>query len=107
MEWPALAELARDAFPEDVIARARELQSEIGSIGAYSHSQGVPFIRKNVARFIEGQSIVTFAAVTPAAPPRARGAHFPKLWKLMFMSPILYVIPQSAMAIHRTRTTSS
>ena len=55
MEWPALAELARDAFPEDVIARARELQSEIGSIGAYSHSQGVPFIRKNVARFIEGQ----------------------------------------------------
>jgi len=53
MEWPALAELARDAFPEDVIARAKELQSEIGSIGAYSHSQGVPFIRKNVARFIE------------------------------------------------------
>ncbi|KAH9996337.1 transaminase [Russula vinacea] len=53
MEWPALAELARDAFPEDVIARAKELQSEIGTIGAYSHSQGVPFIRKNVARFIE------------------------------------------------------
>jgi alanine transaminase len=58
LEWPALAELARDAFPEDVIARAKELQGEIGSIGAYSHSQGVPFIRKNVARFIEGQSIV-------------------------------------------------
>lgn len=53
MEWPALAELARDAFPEDVIARAKELQGEIGSIGAYSHSQGVAFIRKNVARFIE------------------------------------------------------
>ncbi|KAH9968077.1 transaminase [Russula dissimulans] len=53
MEWPALAELAKDAFPDDVIARAKELQSEIGSIGAYSHSQGVPFIRKNVARFIE------------------------------------------------------
>jgi alanine transaminase len=56
MEWPALAELAKDSFPEDVIARAKELQSEIGSIGAYSHSQGVPFIRKNVAKFIEGQS---------------------------------------------------
>jgi len=55
MEWPKLAELARDAFPEDVIARAKELQGEIGSIGAYSHSQGVSFIRKNVARFIEGQ----------------------------------------------------
>ncbi|KAI0275729.1 transaminase [Russula aff. rugulosa BPL654] len=53
MEWPALAELARDAFPEDVIARAKELQSEIGSIGAYSHSQGIPFIRKNIASFIQ------------------------------------------------------
>ena len=58
LEWPALAELAKDAFPEDVIARAKELQGEIGSIGAYSHSQGVPFIRKNVAKFIEGQSII-------------------------------------------------
>jgi alanine transaminase len=42
-------------FPADVIARAKELQDEIGSIGAYSHSQGVPFIRKSVARFIEGE----------------------------------------------------
>jgi alanine transaminase len=56
MEWPALAELAKDAFPADVIARAKELKAEIGSIGAYSHSQGVPFIRKNVAHFIEGWS---------------------------------------------------
>jgi alanine transaminase len=56
MEWPKLAELAKDAFPEDVIARAKELQAEIGSIGAYSHSKGVPYIRQNVARFIEGWS---------------------------------------------------
>jgi len=56
MEWPALADLAKDAIPTDVIARAKELQAEIGSIGAYSHSQGVPFIRKNVANFIEGRS---------------------------------------------------
>jgi len=65
MEWPALAELARDVFPEDVIARAKELQSEIGSIGAYSHSQGVAFIRKNVARFIEGEfsAVSSFVAV--------------------------------------------
>jgi alanine transaminase len=54
-EWPALAELAPGVFPADVIARAKELQEEIGSIGAYSHSQGVPFIRKSVARFIEGE----------------------------------------------------
>ena len=53
-EWPTLAELAPNAFPKDVIARAKELSEEIGSIGAYSHSQGVPLIRKNVAKFIEG-----------------------------------------------------
>lgn len=54
MEWPALAELAPNVFPKDVVARAKELSEEIGSIGAYSHSQGVPLIRKNVAKFIEG-----------------------------------------------------
>ncbi|KAJ7089515.1 1-aminocyclopropane-1-carboxylate synthase 2 [Mycena epipterygia] len=52
-EWPALAELAPGVFPADVVARAKELCSEIGSIGAYSHGQGVPFIRKSVAKFIE------------------------------------------------------
>lgn len=54
MEWPALAELTNGVFPKDVIARAKELHAETGSVGAYSHSQGVPFIRKNVAKFIEG-----------------------------------------------------
>src|SRR6266849_9771594 len=77
MEWPTLAELARDAFPEDVIARAKELQSEIGSIGAYSHSQGVPFIRKNIARFIQG-TLIVIAAVIPLpfhhGVPRPRGS---------------------------------
>jgi len=53
MEWPALAELAPNAFPADVVARAKELSAEIGSVGAYSHSQGVPYIRKQVANFIE------------------------------------------------------
>ncbi|THV03813.1 transaminase [Dendrothele bispora CBS 962.96] len=52
MEYPALATLAPTAFPSDVLARAAELQSEIGSIGAYSHSQGVPYIRHSVAKFI-------------------------------------------------------
>jgi alanine transaminase len=56
MEYPALIELAPHAFPADVIQRAKELQAEIGSIGAYSHSQGIPFIRQNVAKFIEGMS---------------------------------------------------
>jgi alanine transaminase len=53
MEWPELANLAPNAFPQDVLERAKELTEEIGSIGAYSHSQGVPFIRKNVAKFIQ------------------------------------------------------
>ena len=59
MEWPELAKLAPDAFPKDVIARASELQAEIGSVGAYSQSQGVPFIRENVAKFIEGELSVS------------------------------------------------
>ncbi|KAF8964819.1 transaminase [Flammula alnicola] len=53
MEWPELATLAPNVFPADVVERAKELSTEIGSIGAYSHSQGVPFIRRNVAKFIE------------------------------------------------------
>ncbi|KAJ3728530.1 pyridoxal phosphate-dependent transferase [Lentinula raphanica] len=53
MEYPALAELAPGVFPEDVVQRAKQLQNEIGSIGAYSHSQGVPLIREHVAKFIE------------------------------------------------------
>ncbi|KAK2465584.1 hypothetical protein APHAL10511_002476 [Amanita phalloides] len=52
MEYPALAELAPGVFPKDVVARAKELSHEIGSVGAYSHSQGIPFIRKSVAKFI-------------------------------------------------------
>jgi alanine transaminase len=60
MEWPDLANLAPNAFPEDVRERAKELSAEIGSIGAYSHSQGVPLIRKSVAAFIEGVCVCVF-----------------------------------------------
>ena len=58
MEYPALMDLAKDIFPPDVIARAKQLRDEIGSIGAYSHCQGALFIRKNVAKFIEGMSLL-------------------------------------------------
>src|SRR5258706_10265359 len=47
-------ELGKDIFPKDAIARAKELYNEIGSIGAYSHSQGIAYIRKQVANFIKG-----------------------------------------------------
>lgn len=57
MEYPPLVDLVRGKWPDDVIARAQQLQAEIGSVGAYSHSQGIPLIRKHVAQFIEGASL--------------------------------------------------
>jgi alanine transaminase len=60
MEWPDLERLAPGVFPKDVIDRARQLRAEIGSIGAYSHSQGVPFIRQHVAEFISSKEIHIF-----------------------------------------------
>jgi alanine transaminase len=40
-------------YHQDAINRARWLLSEVGSVGAYSMSAGVPAIRQSVARFIE------------------------------------------------------
>lgn len=53
LEYPPLMDSGKNIFPADTISRAKELYSEIGSIGAYSQSQGIPFIRKSVADFIE------------------------------------------------------
>ncbi|KAI9476564.1 MAG: pyridoxal phosphate-dependent transferase [Benjaminiella poitrasii] len=44
--------LVSQLYPSDAIERAELLLNAIGSVGAYSHSQGVPFIRKTVAQFI-------------------------------------------------------
>ncbi len=60
MEYPPLVDIVKDVWPSDVIERAQELQTEIGSIGAYSHSKGVPLIRKHVAKFIEGTYMFLF-----------------------------------------------
>ncbi|GAA5921031.1 hypothetical protein JCM3775_004060 [Rhodotorula graminis] len=53
-EYPDLIShpLSKDIFPSDALERARSLLEEIGSTGAYSHSMGVPSIRKRVAKFI-------------------------------------------------------
>ncbi|CAG8468035.1 9690_t:CDS:2 [Ambispora leptoticha] len=40
-------------YPRDAIERAEKLLKHIGSVGAYSHSQGISHIRENVAKFIE------------------------------------------------------
>lgn len=41
-----------DLYPLDVVERAKILLKEIGSVGAYSQSLGVPYIRKQIAHFI-------------------------------------------------------
>ncbi|KAH8551506.1 pyridoxal phosphate-dependent transferase [Umbelopsis sp. PMI_123] len=42
-------------YPQDAIDRAESLLKNCISVGAYSHSKGVPAIRKNVAKFIENR----------------------------------------------------
>ncbi|KAG2222573.1 hypothetical protein INT45_008692 [Circinella minor] len=50
---PEKESLVSQLYPIDAIQRARQILKDIGaSIGAYSHSQGVPALRKSVANFI-------------------------------------------------------
>ncbi|KAK6459543.1 alanine transaminase [Scheffersomyces xylosifermentans] len=51
LQYPAIADAVD--YPEDVKERARVILENIGSIGAYSHSQGAPYIRQSIANFIE------------------------------------------------------
>jgi alanine transaminase len=51
-EYPELIKLALNVFPADVVASAQAISDRIGSIGAYTHSQGIPLIRQHVAEFI-------------------------------------------------------
>lgn len=53
LEYPALLE-QEQLFPADVRERAKWLLEQVGSVGAYSQSQGCLGLRKSVARFIEG-----------------------------------------------------
>lgn len=58
LEYPKLLDspdVLRNAlgYEQDVIDRAQWLLHEAHSVGAYSHSQGVPAIRDSVAKFIE------------------------------------------------------
>jgi alanine transaminase len=58
LEYPALLDV-KGLFPADVQERARTLLKDVGSVGAYSHSQGAPGIRKSVAKFIESEFMFT------------------------------------------------
>ncbi len=58
LENPLLLEhedvlLEKLGYQTDVIARAKWLLSKVGSVGAYSASNGVPAIRQSVADFLE------------------------------------------------------
>lgn len=55
IQYPQLMENEQtaSAFPSDVIARAKRLLADIGSVGAYSHSKGATIVRKSVANFLE------------------------------------------------------
>ncbi|KAJ3087824.1 hypothetical protein HK102_010206 [Quaeritorhiza haematococci] len=59
VEYPDLMneenlDATRKLFPADAIKRAKEILAAVGgSVGAYSHSQGVPLVRKHVAQYIE------------------------------------------------------
>ena len=46
-------ELLNHDFPLDVKKRASKILQECHSVGSYSHSKGIPFIRKKVAAYIE------------------------------------------------------
>ncbi|KAK7204139.1 pyridoxal phosphate-dependent transferase [Myxozyma melibiosi] len=54
VQYPDLleSEAATTIFPADARERASVLLREIGSVGAYSQSQGVPYIRQSIADFI-------------------------------------------------------
>ncbi|CAM0138256.1 alanine transaminase, variant 2 [Umbelopsis sp. WA50703] len=49
---PEARHIVSQLYPRDAIERAELLLQHIGSVGAYSHSQGIPHIRENVAKFI-------------------------------------------------------
>lgn len=50
---PQNMEATSQIFPSDTIVRAKEILDAVdGSVGAYSHSQGIPLVRQRVADFI-------------------------------------------------------
>ncbi|KAJ3076812.1 hypothetical protein HDU99_001303, partial [Rhizoclosmatium hyalinum] len=47
--------ITKQLFATDAVERAKTYLGAIGSAGAYSHSQGIPAVRKEVAAFIEAR----------------------------------------------------
>lgn len=60
VEYPQLLRdpSAANHFPADARKRAQDLLDSCGgNIGAYSHSMGIPVVRKHVAEFIKGATV--------------------------------------------------
>jgi alanine transaminase len=60
LENPALLEKAdvlvnHLGYKPDVLERAKRLLAQVGSVGAYSASNGVPAIRQSIAEFLESR----------------------------------------------------
>ena len=52
-------------YKSDVVARAKWLLSNVGSVGAYSASAGVPAIKESVAKFLESELSARFRLLLP------------------------------------------
>lgn len=77
-------------YKQDVIDRAHKLLKDVGSVGAYSQSQGAPGIRDEVAKFIESTCLSAswcdfFFGADPCRTRRLPGGprqHFPQQRRL-------------------------
>jgi alanine transaminase len=52
-------------YKTDVVARAKWLLSQVGSVGAYSASAGVPAIKESIAKFLESMPSPRVASEAP------------------------------------------
>jgi alanine transaminase len=55
-------------YQPDVIARAKKLLDSVGSVGAYSASNGVPAIKESISNFIQGNTITAAIETAPTSP---------------------------------------
>ena len=55
----------RALYPDEVIKRAKELSEQIGYVGAYTPTKGIPAIRQSIARFIQSRDGTPDVRVDP------------------------------------------
>lgn len=55
VQYPELLKNPPEVFKRDAVTRAKYLLSKIGSVGAYSTSNGPPVIRQSISKFLENR----------------------------------------------------